>query len=215
MASKGLIALFKDANRPLQSKEVISTVEKTPTLAADVDRATGNTALHYACCNAAPLPVVKALLKAHRPAAAMQDADGNLPLTGAIANACSPDVVKALLAAHPDGAMARRGAKQHTMLHYAVCHGQPLETVTALLHAWPEAAAIRDAEGNAPLHFAAACQASPAVVKALLAGMPSTRPSRSLSGTSTVSLACLPASLFSGALPPLCVLASCSVRSLL
>ena len=44
--------------------------------------------------------------------------------------------------------------------------------VQLLLKAWPGAAAERDEQGNAPLHFACGCQASPAVVKALLQACP-------------------------------------------
>ena len=162
MSSKSLFAFFD--GRPLSSAELIKAVKASPALAKEVDGATGNTALHFACCSGAPLSVVEALLAAHPAAAAVCDADGNLPIVGAVANGCAADVVRALLERHPDGVRARRG--KHTLLHTACACQQSIETVALLLERWPAAAAERDAQA-APLHFAA-CQAPAAVVAALL-----------------------------------------------
>ena len=168
MASKSLFAFFD--GRPLSSAELIKAVKASPALAKEVDGATGNTALHFACCSGAPLSVVEALLAAHPAAAAVCDADGNLPVVGAVANGCAADVVRALLERHPDGVRARRG--KHTLLHSACACQQSIETVALLLERWPAAAAERDAQGSAPLPFAAACQAPAAVVAALLESCP-------------------------------------------
>ena len=171
MAAKktSLIAFFTDTS-PLRSAELIKAVKATPALAAEVDAKTGNTPLHFSCCNGAPLAVVKALLAANAEAAKVTDADGNLAIVGAVANGCGADVVKLLLDSHSESIRVRQG--KHTLLHSAVSNGQTVEVVQLLLKAWPGAASERDEEGNAPLHFACGCQASPAVVKALLVACP-------------------------------------------
>ena len=86
-ASSSLIELFK-SDAPLLPRDIVSAVEAESSLATEVDPETGNTALHYACCMAAPLPVVEALLGANKAAARAEDADGNIPLMGAVANGC-------------------------------------------------------------------------------------------------------------------------------
>ena len=75
-------------------------------------------------------------------------------------------MVQVLLDANPECIRARQG--RHTLLHSAACNAQSADVVQLLVSIWAGAAAERDEEGNAPLHFACACQASPAVVKALL-----------------------------------------------
>ena len=164
-----LVSSFKNGGK-LRSDEMISALKASPSLAAEVDAETGNTPLHFACCNRAPLAVVKALIAANRKAARVADVAGNLPIVGAVANGADADVIKALLEAHPDGVKTRQG--EHTLLHSAASNGQTAEVVEVLLAAWAGAAAERDKEGNAPLHFAAACQAPPAVVLALLKACP-------------------------------------------
>ena len=169
--STSLLAAFQgDQLRALQADELIRLVRSKPSLAAEVDAETGNTALHFACCNGAPLPLVEALLASDPGGASKADRDGNLPIMGAVANGCSAAVVRLLLKRHPDGIRSRLG--KHTLLHQAACNGQSEETVSALIEAWPGAAAERDDEGNAPLHIAAACQASASVVRAILAACP-------------------------------------------
>ena len=44
--------------------------------------------------------------------------------------------------------------------------------IDLLIATWPEAAAEQDPDGNSPLHFAAACQQTPDVVKSLIAACP-------------------------------------------
>ena len=102
MAAKktSLVAFFTDTS-PLRSDELIKAVKAKPALAAEVDAATGNTPLHYSCCNGAPLAVVKALLAANAGAARVADSAGNLAIAGAVANGCGADVVKLLLDSHP------------------------------------------------------------------------------------------------------------------
>ena len=86
-----------------------------PALAAEVDAKTGNTPLHFSCCNGAPLAVVKALLAANTEAAKATDSDGNLAIVGAVANGCGADVVKLLLDSHPDSIRVLQS--KHTLLH--------------------------------------------------------------------------------------------------
>ena len=114
MASVSLIALFK-SGKGVKSDDIVKAVTSNAKLAAEVDADTGNTALHFACCNGAPLAVVKALLKANASAAQARDADGNVPVVGAVANGASVDVIKALLQAYPDAAKSLQGT--HTLLH--------------------------------------------------------------------------------------------------
>ena len=87
-----LIACFKDGQRP-KAEAIISAAKNKPSLAAEVDAETGNTPLHFACCNGAPLSVVRALLTANKKAAKAVDKEGNLPILGAVANGCGADVV--------------------------------------------------------------------------------------------------------------------------
>jgi len=190
MAASSLIAWFKDG-RPLRAQDLIRAVEATPTLAEEIDRSTGNTVLHYACCNGAPLPVITVLINAFPAAVRKTDADGNLPVTGAVSNGGSAEVVSALLTAYPASIKIKQGAEQHTLLHYAACSGQSHETAAALIKAWPGAAAERDADGNAPLHFAAACQATPLMVQAILAACPESAKWRGAMGRLPLSLCLL------------------------
>ena len=170
MPAGSLVAMFTDAAQKPSEKQLISAVKGDPSLAKQVDANTGNTPLHFACCNRAPPPLIKALLDAHKGAASATDADGNLPIFGAVANGCDAAAIKMLLQAFPDGVRAKQG--KHTLLHAAASNGQTAEVAELLINAWPEAAAERDDEGSAPLHFAAACQAPPAVVHALLKACP-------------------------------------------
>ena len=126
-----LITCFKDDTK-LNAKDFIRACAEAPALAMEVDVATGNTPLHFACCNGAPLPVLEALLTANPGAASVKDNDGNYPITGAVANGGSKDVVTALLKAFPDGIKHMDGG-QHTLLHQAACNGQSVETIAILL----------------------------------------------------------------------------------
>ena len=164
-----IIAMFKPPNRP-KADAIISAVKANPALAKEVDAASGNTPLHFACCNCAPDEVVHALLAAYPKAAKAADGAGNLPIVGAVASGCGIAAVQALLKAHPEGIRARQGP--HTLLHTAACNGQTVDVIDLLIATWPEAAAEQDPDGNSPLHFAAACQQTPDVVKSLIAACP-------------------------------------------
>lgn len=181
-----LIAQFRSGD-PLSSDAFIEAINKTA--AKEIDRENGNTPLHYACCCAAPLKVVKALLKANKSAASVKDSDGNIPLVGAVANGAGADVVQALINAFPGGVTARQG--QHTLLHSACCNGASEATVAVLLKAWPAAARERDADGNTPLHFAAAGKANLGVVEALIKEYPEAATLKGQMGRLPLSLALL------------------------
>ena len=103
-----IIAMFKPPNRP-KADAIISAVKANPALAKEVDAASGNTPLHFACCNCAPDEVVHALLAAYPKAAKAADGAGNLPIVGAVASGCGIAAVQALLKAHPEGIRARAG----------------------------------------------------------------------------------------------------------
>ena len=154
-----------------------------------MDAANGNTPLHWACCNGAPLAVITALLDADKEAARAVDSDGNLPVMGAVANGGDASVVQVLLDANPESIRTRQG--RHTLLHSAACNAQSADVVQLLVSIWAGAAAERDEEGNAPLHFACACQASPAVVKALLTACPEAAQWRGQLGRYPLSLCLL------------------------
>ena len=183
-----LLAMFT-SDAPLRSEEFIRAVQAKPSLASEVDAANGNTPLHWACCNGAPLAVITALLDADKEAARAVESDGNLPVMGAVANGGDASVVQVLLDANPECIRARQG--RHTLLHSAACNAQSAEVVQLLVSIWAGAAAERDEEGNAPLHFACACQASPAVVKALLTACPEAAQWRGQLGRYPLSLCLL------------------------
>lgn len=86
-----MISMFT-SDRPLRSDEMIQAVKRSKKLAAEVDPKTGNTPLHFACCNGAPHRVIDALLEAYPIAAKMRDLDGNLPITGG-----APVLIESLL----------------------------------------------------------------------------------------------------------------------
>ena len=136
-----IIAMFKPPNRP-KADAIISAVKANPALAKEVDAASGNTPLHFACCNCAPDEVVHALLAAYPKAAKAADGAGNLPIVGAVASGCGIAAVQALLKAHPEGIRARQGP--HTLLHTAACNGQTVDVIDLLIATWPEAAAEQD-----------------------------------------------------------------------
>ena len=66
-----------------------------------------------------------------------------------------------------------------------------MAVVAALLAAWPEAIRECDADGNTPLHFAAASKASADVVRALVAAYPEAAQLRGQMGRLPLSLAVL------------------------
>ena len=69
---------------PIQKDRFLATLSANPGAAADVDPKTGNTPLHFVCCNGAPRDLVEPLLQANPSAAATADLDGFLPLVGAL-----------------------------------------------------------------------------------------------------------------------------------
>ena len=78
---------------PVRPKDVLAAVARDPACCKDVDTATGNTPLHFTCCNGAPIELVRALLRAYPGAASVEDGDGNLPLHGACSCGAAPDVI--------------------------------------------------------------------------------------------------------------------------
>ena len=163
-----LIAKFT-SGAPLRSADFVRAVEAKPALAREVDPATGNTPLHFACCGAAPLAVVAALLAAHAPAAGAADHDGNLPLMGAVANGADADVVRALLKAHPAGARARFAADEAVAAKAAKAAARREKRAAAALPDEGESAAAASSGASADarqtvLHSAACHHASPDTV---------------------------------------------------
>jgi len=171
MVHGDLLSMFTELDGgSISSDKLLAVLRADKKAAMAVDPATGNTPLHFATCNGAPIKVVAALLEATKgKAASIVSLEGDIPLVGAVANGATLEIVHALLAAYPEG--VKHCPHGQTPLHFACCHGQP-QVVRALLEAWPGAAAVKDAEGNYPLHFAAIHGRSAAIVKELLAAHP-------------------------------------------
>ena len=55
---------------PINKDNFLATLQANPGAAADVDPKTGNTPLHFVCCNGAPRDLVEPLLQANPSAAA-------------------------------------------------------------------------------------------------------------------------------------------------
>ena len=183
-----LLAMFTSGG-PIKSAVMLDAIRRDPGVCESVDAATGNTALHFTCCNGAPEPIVRALLDAYPAAAKVRDLDGNVPLFGAVSCGAEPAVVKLLLDAHPGAARELVGGR--TPLHYACCHQCAPETARLLIDAWPGACGVRDADGNAPLHFALVRSARADVVALLVAVNPGVCATRGFMGRLPLSLALL------------------------
>ena len=54
-----LIMMFTSGG-PVSSAAMLDVIAREPECCSFVDKGTGNTALHFTCCNGAPLPIVKA-----------------------------------------------------------------------------------------------------------------------------------------------------------
>ena len=106
---------------PINKELFLNTLQANPGAAADVDPKTGNTPLHFVCCNGAPRDLVEPLLTANPGAASTADLDGFLPLVGALSCGAAADVIDLLLAANPAAASTKVDGR--TPLHYAVSHG--------------------------------------------------------------------------------------------
>lgn len=88
------------------------------------------------------------------------------PLLWALSYGASAEVLKLLLAAHPEAANEVHPTDGWTPLHYA--ERLDIDSVRLLLERCPGAAAIRDAGGMLPLHWAAEHNAPTAVAELLL-----------------------------------------------
>ena len=124
---------------PIQKDSFLATLQANPGAAADVDPKTGNTPLHFVCCNGAPRDLVEPLLTANPGAASTADLDGFLPLVGALSCGAAADVVDLLLAAHPGAASCM--VQGRTPLHYAVSHGCDVRVTKALVRLFPDVCA--------------------------------------------------------------------------
>ena len=56
---------------PVRPKDVLAAVARDPACCKDTDEKTGNTPLHFTCCNGAPIELVRALLRAYPGAASV------------------------------------------------------------------------------------------------------------------------------------------------
>ena len=181
-----LLAFFTKGG-PIAKDEFLQTLNADPATAKAVDAATGNTALHFVCCNGAPRDLVEPLLRANPAAAATADLDGFLPLVGALSCGAPSEVVDLILNANPGAAKIKVDGR--TPLHYAVSHGCDVSVARALVRIWPDACGIRDADGNAPLHFALIRCAAPAVVDVLVRARPGACAQRGFLGRLPLELA--------------------------
>ena len=172
---------------PINKDQFLATLSANPAAASDVDPRTGNTPLHFVCCNGAPRDLVEPLLQANPTAAATADLDGFLPLVGALSCGAAADVIDLLLAANPAAASTKVDGR--TPLHYAVSHGCDVRVTKALVRLFPDACATRDADGNAPLHFALVRCAAPEVVDVLVRARPGACGQRGFLGRLPLQLA--------------------------
>jgi ankyrin repeat protein len=172
---------------PINKDQFLATLTANPGAASDVDPKTGNTPLHFVCCNGAPRDLVEPLLQANPTAAATADLDGFLPLVGALSCGAAADVIDLLLAANPAAASTKVDGR--TPLHYAVSHGCDVRVTKALVRLFPDACATRDADGNAPLHFALVRCAAPDVVDVLVRARPGACGQRGFLGRLPLQLA--------------------------
>ena len=124
---------------PINKDSFLNTLQANPGAAADVDPKTGNTPLHFVCCNGAPRDLVEPLLQANPTAAATADLDGFLPLVGALSCGAAADVIDLLLAANPAAASTKVDGR--TPLHYAVSHGCDVRVTKALVRLFPDVCA--------------------------------------------------------------------------
>ena len=62
---------------PINKDSFLATLQANPAAASDVDPKTGNTPLHFVCCNGAPRDLVEPLLTANPGAAATADLANN------------------------------------------------------------------------------------------------------------------------------------------
>ena len=122
----------------LRSVEFVQQVQARPAEAREVDAATGNTALHFACCGAAPLSVVEALLRAWPEAARETDHEGNTALHFAAAMQAHPEVVNQVITAYPE-ACQQRGKMNRYPLSLAFLREAPPESVALIRDAFPSA----------------------------------------------------------------------------
>ena len=124
---------------PINKDQFLATLSANPGAASDVDPKTGNTPLHFVCCNGAPRDLVEPLLTANPTAAATADLDGFLPLVGALSCGAAADVIDLLLAANPAAASTKVDGR--TPLHYAVSHGCDVRVTKALVRLFPDVCA--------------------------------------------------------------------------
>ena len=124
---------------PINKDNFLNTLQANPGAASDVDPKTGNTPLHFVCCNGAPRDLVEPLLQANPTAAATADLDGFLPLVGALSCGAAADVIDLLLAANPAAASTKVDGR--TPLHYAVSHGCDVRVTKALVRLFPDVCA--------------------------------------------------------------------------
>ena len=148
--------------------------------------------LHAACGRPdADAGIVDALLAAHPEAARAKDKSGNLPLHVACANGAPIAIVRALLAVYSD-ALREKGSGVFLFggsgsgklpLQFACARGKDADesVIALLLEHHTEAARVKDASGDLPLHAAALLAPAP-VVLALLAAWPES--AREMSPTS-------------------------------
>ncbi len=148
--------------------------------------------LHAACGRRdADSGIVDALLAAHPEAARAKDKSGNLPLHVACASGAPIAIVRALLAVYSDalcekgsGAFLFGGSGSGKLpLQFACARGKDADesVIALLLEQHTEAARVKDASGDLPLHAAALLAPAP-VVLALLAAWPES--AREMSPTS-------------------------------
>ena len=124
---------------PINKDQFLATLQANPGAAADVDPKTGNTPLHFVCCNGAPRDFVEPLLQAQS-GGRSDGGPRRLPAVGrALSCGAAADVIDLLLAANPAAASTKVDGR--TPLHYAVSHGCDVRVTKALVRLFPDVCA--------------------------------------------------------------------------
>ena len=124
-----------------------------PKCAAKARKSDAALPLHLAVVRAAPLAVIKELIRVHPAAAKRADSSGCLALHHALHSHADTGVMRALLHAHPGAAITKDGEDAYP-LHFAVEDGCPVEIVRALLAADKTCARLISINGEMALHAA-------------------------------------------------------------
>lgn len=155
-----------------RSVAVIIAVFRAYKGASKVRSSQGNLPLHLALKNGYEKSnkFLKELLSANYEAAGAKDEDGDLPLHLALEMKASESVVLEIFRASRKDATTfmSRSSRGYLPLHAAMHNVFSDKVLTAILHAFPEAATIKDPTGDLPLYACIGMKRSDTVIMAVL-----------------------------------------------